>query len=140
MANPVFDYVIISAGLAGASAVQGIREHDSNGSILEADLVIAGVGIRAATQLAEHAGLAVDNDVVVNEFLQSSHPDIYAAGDIASFPCQALGRGMRVEHRDNALNQGRCAGRDMDGARQAYTYMPYLFPICSNSVMKRWVT
>ncbi len=73
------------------------------------------------------AGLAVNNGIVVNEYLQSSHPDIYAAGDNANFPYQALGERMRVEHWDNALNMGACAGRNMAGAKEAYSYMPYFF-------------
>jgi NADPH-dependent 2,4-dienoyl-CoA reductase/sulfur reductase-like enzyme len=71
--------------------------------------------------------LAVENGITVNEFLQSSSPDIYAAGDNANFPYQALGRRMRVEHWDNAVNQGKTAGMNMAGAHTAYTYMPYFF-------------
>ncbi len=91
------------------------------------DLLLVGVGIRPNTMLAEQAGLTLDNGVVVNDRLQTSHPDIYAAGDLASFPYQALGKQMRVEHWDNALNQGKWAGRNMAGADESFAYMPYFF-------------
>jgi 3-phenylpropionate/trans-cinnamate dioxygenase ferredoxin reductase subunit len=93
----------------------------------ESDLVVIGIGITPAIELAKEAGLHVDNGVVVNEYLQTSHPDIYAAGDIALFPYQALGRSMRVEHWDNALKQGQWAGRNMAGAHESFQDMPYFY-------------
>jgi len=98
-----------------------------NGARLESDVLVVGIGIAPADDLAKDAGLAVENGVVVNEFLEASHPDVYAAGDVALFPYQALGRSMRVEHWDNAAVQGKYAGRNMAGAREAYTHMPYFF-------------
>jgi NADPH-dependent 2,4-dienoyl-CoA reductase/sulfur reductase-like enzyme len=98
-----------------------------NGKEISSDVVIAGIGIEPQMQLAKAAGLPVDNGIVVNEFLQTSSPDIYAAGDNANFPYQALARRMRVEHWDNAVNQGKTAGMNMAGANIAYTYMPYFF-------------
>jgi 3-phenylpropionate/trans-cinnamate dioxygenase ferredoxin reductase subunit len=97
------------------------------GKSIEADLVIAGVGISPGIHLAVNAGLTAGNGVTVNEYLQTSHPDIYAAGDIAFFPYHALGQQMRLEHWDNALNQGKCAGQNMAGAHSPYHYMPYFF-------------
>ena len=97
------------------------------GKEITSDVVIVGIGIKPETQLAQSAGLAVENGIAVNEFLQSSVPDIYAAGDNANFPYAALGRRMRVEHWDNAINQGKTAGMNMAGAHTAYTYMPYFF-------------
>jgi 3-phenylpropionate/trans-cinnamate dioxygenase ferredoxin reductase subunit len=97
------------------------------GGRLESDLLIAGIGIVPATDLAAGAGLRTGNGIVVDERLRTSHPDIYAAGDIAFFPYQALGRPMRIEHWDNALNQGKQAGRNMAGAEETFTYMPYFF-------------
>jgi len=94
---------------------------------LESDLVIAGIGIAPSVELARDAGLQTGNGIIVNEHLQTSDPDIYAAGDNAFFPYQALGGRTRVEHWDNALNQGKWAGRNMAGAREPYTYMPYFF-------------
>jgi 3-phenylpropionate/trans-cinnamate dioxygenase ferredoxin reductase subunit len=93
----------------------------------ESDLVVVGIGITPAVELATGAGLQVSNGIVVNEYLQSSQPDIYAAGDNASFPYQALGQQMRVEHWDNALSQGKWAGRNMAGAHEPFDYMPYFY-------------
>lgn len=97
------------------------------GEILRADMVIVGIGASPDDALARQAGLAVDNGIVVNEQLQTSRPEIYAAGDIARFPYQALGQPMRVEHWDHALNQGMYAGRNMAGATAPYTYQPYFY-------------
>jgi len=97
------------------------------GKALESHTVVAGIGIHPVVALAEETGIQVDNGVVVNEFMESSNSDIYAAGDIANFPCKALGDRRRVEHWDNALNSGKYAGRNMAGEKEAYDYMPYFF-------------
>lgn len=97
------------------------------GHELKADVLVAGLGISPSTALAKMAGLTVEDGVVVNQFLETSRPGVYAAGDNASFPYQALGKRMRVEHWDNALNQGKYAGWNMAGRRQPYDYMPYFF-------------
>lgn len=97
------------------------------GQRLETDLVIVGIGVDPNVELARAAELALDRGVVVDATLETSRAGIYAAGDNAVFPYAALGRAMRVEHWDNALNQGRVAGRNMTGKREAYTYMPYFF-------------
>ena len=99
----------------------------TNGARVESDLLVAGVGIVPAVELAEAAGLAVDNGIVVDRYLRSSHPDIYAAGDNARFPYQALGQQMRIEHWDNALSQGEWAGKNMAGAEKPFSYMPYFY-------------
>jgi 3-phenylpropionate/trans-cinnamate dioxygenase ferredoxin reductase component len=99
----------------------------ANGKTIESDLLIVGIGVAPETQLAKDAGLEVANGIVVNQYLQTSHPDIYAAGDNAFFPYQALGQSMRIEHWDNALNQGKWAGRNMAGASEPFTYQPYFF-------------
>lgn len=101
--------------------------HTRNGEIIPSDFIIAGVGILPRTELADDAGLITDNGVLVDRYLRTSHPNIYAAGDNAQFPYEALGRTMRVEHWDNALAQGRLAGRNMAGAEEPYRYMPYFF-------------
>ncbi len=98
-----------------------------NGEELESDILIVGIGIRPAIELAQSAGLATGNGIVVNEYLQTSGPDIYAAGDAAEFPYEALGIRTRIEHWDNSLTQGKFAGRNMAGAKEAYTHMPYFF-------------
>lgn len=98
-----------------------------SGKRLESDIVIAGIGIGPAVELARSAELQVENGIVVNEMLQTANADIYAAGDNADFPYQALGRRMRIEHWDNAVSQGRQAGRNLAGAGEPFTYMPYFF-------------
>lgn len=98
-----------------------------SGRRIESDMLVVGVGIKPSVELAEGAGLQTGNGIILNEYLQTSQPDIYAAGDNASFPYQALGQRMRVEHWDNALTQGKYAGRNMAGAREPFTYMPYFF-------------
>jgi 3-phenylpropionate/trans-cinnamate dioxygenase ferredoxin reductase subunit len=99
----------------------------NSGKQIESDILILGVGILPMVELAEQAGLQINNGIMVNEFLQTSHPDIYAAGDNAFFPYQALGQKMRIEHWDNALNQGKWAGRNMAGERDPFDYLPYFF-------------
>jgi NADPH-dependent 2,4-dienoyl-CoA reductase/sulfur reductase-like enzyme len=98
-----------------------------SGAEAATDVVIAGIGIAPSLDLARRAGLQTANGVIVDEHLQASLPDVYAAGDNAFFPYSVLGKQMRVEHWDNALNQGKQAGRNMAGAKERYTYMPYFF-------------
>jgi NADPH-dependent 2,4-dienoyl-CoA reductase/sulfur reductase-like enzyme len=97
------------------------------GSTLESDIVVVGVGIDPAVDIARDAGLSLKNGIAVNSYLQSSLPDIFAAGDNAFFPYLALEKDMRIEHWDNALNQGKCAGRNMVRADAPYSYMPFFF-------------
>jgi 3-phenylpropionate/trans-cinnamate dioxygenase ferredoxin reductase subunit len=97
------------------------------GEHLACDSVVVGTGIAPEIELASSAGLAVDNGIVVNELLETSVPEIYAAGDNANFPHKALGKRMRIEHWDNAISQGQAAGRNMAGAAEPFDYMPYFF-------------
>jgi 3-phenylpropionate/trans-cinnamate dioxygenase ferredoxin reductase component len=97
------------------------------GATLESDIVIVGVGVVPELGLAESAKLETANGIVVNEYLQTSRPDVYAAGDNAYFPYRVLGYQTRIEHWDQALNQGKHAGRNMAGANEPYTYQPYFF-------------
>jgi NADPH-dependent 2,4-dienoyl-CoA reductase/sulfur reductase-like enzyme len=98
-----------------------------NGAQIESDVVVVGIGIAPELNLATQAGLHTGNGIVVSERLQTSDPNIYAAGDNAFFPYRALGKSMRVEHWDNAINQGKYAGRNMAGAAAPYDYMPFFF-------------
>lgn len=97
------------------------------GQRIESDIVIAGLGIAPSTDLAEKAGIPVTNGITVDRYLRTANPAIYAAGDIANFPYTAIGATVRVEHWDNAINQGKQAGRNMAGANEPYDYMPYFF-------------
>jgi NADPH-dependent 2,4-dienoyl-CoA reductase/sulfur reductase-like enzyme len=94
---------------------------------LASDSIVVGIGIEPEIELARSAGLAIENGIEVNELLQSSDPNIFAAGDNANFPYLALGKRMRVEHWDNAVAQGKAAGRNMAGAGEQFDYMPYFF-------------
>jgi len=98
-----------------------------NGAEIESDFIVVGVGIVPDTRLAETAGLDVRDGILVNEYLATSAPDVYAAGDVAFFPYAALHALTRIEHWDNALSQGKHAGRNMAGAEEPFTYMPYFF-------------
>ena len=97
------------------------------GEHLACDSIVVGAGIAPEVELASSAGLAVENGIEVNELLETSVPEIYAAGDNANFPYAALGKRMRIEHWDNAISQGKAAGRNMAGAGEPFDYMPYFF-------------
>jgi 3-phenylpropionate/trans-cinnamate dioxygenase ferredoxin reductase subunit len=99
----------------------------ADGTELPADLVLVGVGIAPAVALAEAAGLAVDNGVLVDAALRTSDPDIFAAGDVANAEHPLLGERVRVEHWANALNGGPAAARAMLGQEVSYDQIPYFF-------------
>ena len=92
-----------------------------------ADCVVAGVGIEPNVELAQSVGLKMENGIVVDEFLRTSHPDIYAAGDVAALYSPALGKRIRVEHEDNANSMGRLAGRNMAGKSEPYDHLPFFY-------------
>jgi 3-phenylpropionate/trans-cinnamate dioxygenase ferredoxin reductase subunit len=99
----------------------------TDGSRIEADVVIAGVGITPNSQLASAAGLEASNGIRVDAQLRSSDPDIYAAGDVANAFHPLLGKHIRVEHWANALHQPQTAARAMLGQDVAYDRVPYFF-------------
>jgi NADPH-dependent 2,4-dienoyl-CoA reductase/sulfur reductase-like enzyme len=124
--------------LAGEQVV-GLASHD-DGAVLKirnaqnrqereiaADAVVAGIGIQPNVELAQQAELKVDNGIVVDASLRTSHPDIYAAGDVASFPNPALGKRLRVEHEDNANTMGKMAGVAMAGQTVSYDHLPSFY-------------
>jgi NADPH-dependent 2,4-dienoyl-CoA reductase/sulfur reductase-like enzyme len=91
------------------------------------DGVVAGVGIEPNIALAKTAGLKVQNGIIVDAFLRTSHPDIHAAGDVAAFYNPALGTRIRVEHEDNANFMGQLAGRNMAGKSEPYHHLPFFY-------------
>ncbi len=110
------------AGVAGGKVQLG------SGHVLDADLVVAGLGIVPRTELAEAAGLPVDNGVVVDEHGRvEGSDDVYAAGDVASFPAPLLDKRLRVEHEDHANAHGKLVGANMAGADAAYDYLPFFY-------------
>ncbi len=88
------------------------------------DGVIASIGITPNVELAQTAGLSVENGIVVDEMLRTTQPDVFAAGDVAAFFNTALKRRLRVEHEDNANTMGRLAGRNMTGKAELYHHLP----------------
>ena len=92
-----------------------------------ADVVVAGLGIQPNVELAEQAGLQVENGVVVDQHCRSSHPSIFAAGDVANFHNPALDTRMRVEHEDNANTMGKVAGENMAGQATPYDHLPSFY-------------
>ena len=104
------------------------------GQSIESDFIVAGIGVTPAVSLAQQAGLTIQRSdatsadgIKVNAFLQTSDPDVYAAGDNAWWHSPDLQHSLRLEHWDNALNQGKWAGRNMAGAGEAFDYLPYFF-------------
>ena len=109
----------------------------ASGKTIVVDAVVAGIGIEPNIELAESIGLTTENGIVVDEFLRTNHPDIYAAGDVAVFYNPALGKRMRVEHEDNANSMGRLAGRNMAGRSSLTIICPFSTPTCSSWDTKR---
>lgn len=112
----------ISGGV-GAFAVE-----TDGGSTFAADAVVAGLGIVPATELAEAAGLPVDDGVIVDEYGRAGgRDDVFAAGDVARFPVAALGGTRRVEHEDHANTHGRVVGANMAGVHTPYDHLPFFY-------------
>lgn len=115
----------------GISEIRGSSRTEQvitdEGNAINCDFVVIGVGITPDTTLAESAGLHVDFGILTDQYCQTSHPDIYAAGDVANWFHPGLDRRLRVEHWDNALNQGAAAAKSMLGAPEPYSPTLYFW-------------
>jgi 3-phenylpropionate/trans-cinnamate dioxygenase ferredoxin reductase component len=106
---------------------RGLRVLLSDGTSLEVDSVVAGIGIEPATELAKSAGLSVERGIVVDQFLQSSRAGIYASGDVAEFPSKMSGQLIRQETWHNAESQAFIVARNMMGGQEAYDSLPWFW-------------
>ena len=113
------------AGFEGSPNVTHVVFAD--GSKIEADVVVVGIGLIANTELAQEAGLAIDNGIVVDETGATSDPDIYAAGDCSNFPSQFFGRRLRLESVQNAMEQGRAVAQSISGKTVQYNPVPWFW-------------
>lgn len=125
--------------LLAGERVTAVEEHDGHIQIqtrnaerddlrtITADSVVTGIGTSPNIDLAQTAGLKIDDGIVVDEFLRTSHEDIYAAGDVARSFQPMLGEWRRVEHEDQAKSMGRFAGQAMAGATEPYDHLPYFY-------------
>ena len=99
----------------------------TRGEEIGVDVIVAGLGIQPNVDIAEQAGVHVENGILVDEMLRTNVPDIFAAGDVANFYNPQLGTRIRVEHEDNANSMGAAAGRSMAGQGKPYTHLPFFY-------------
>jgi NADPH-dependent 2,4-dienoyl-CoA reductase/sulfur reductase-like enzyme len=111
--------------LRGQEAVSSAVLKD--GRTVECDLVVAGIGVQPATEVVTNSGLELGDGILVNEYLQTSHPDVFAAGDVANYQDVLFGKRRRVEHWDNAVSQGQYCARSLMGDRTSFRHVPYFF-------------
>jgi 3-phenylpropionate/trans-cinnamate dioxygenase ferredoxin reductase subunit len=116
------------AKITGMHCVNGRAVLELEGGIrLEPDAVIAGIGAEPITELAQEAGLRVDDGIIIDRFTRTSDPDIHAAGDVARFESVARGQHIRAEHWRHAIDQATCAAHAMLGADTAYEERPWVW-------------
>lgn len=106
---------------------RGCQVELASGKAVPTDFVVAGIGAIPATGLFQRTALETEDGIKVNEFLETNLPGVWAAGDIANFPNPNFHRRSRVEHWDNAVEQGRVVMRNMMGKLQPFIHVPYFF-------------
>jgi len=113
------------AELRGQGAVSSGKLE--SGETLECDLVVAGIGVVPVTEPLANSGIQMDNGVLVNEYLETNQPNVYAAGDVANYQDTLYGKRRRAEHWDNAVSQGQHCARTLLGERAPFVHVPYFF-------------
>jgi NADPH-dependent 2,4-dienoyl-CoA reductase/sulfur reductase-like enzyme len=98
-----------------------------DGQTVPCDLVVAGIGVEPMIEVVTNSGLEVGNGILVNEYLQTSHPDVFAVGDVANYQDVLFGKRRRVEHWDNAVSQGQYCARSLMGDKAPFKHVPYFF-------------
>jgi NADPH-dependent 2,4-dienoyl-CoA reductase/sulfur reductase-like enzyme len=132
LSSSVTDYyrekgVEVLAGEMVATA-SGDRVETASGHTIEADAVVAGLGVIPDTDLADAAGLEVEDGIVVDEYGRvPGYENVFAAGDVARFPVRALGTSLRIEHEDHANSHGKSVGANMAGADTPYDHLPFFY-------------
>jgi NADPH-dependent 2,4-dienoyl-CoA reductase/sulfur reductase-like enzyme len=109
----------------GDGAVNSVRL--AGGRSIPTDIVVAGIGVQPVTEFLASSGIELSDGVVVNEYLETSRADIYAAGDVANYNDLLFGKRRRVEHWDNAVSQGQYCARRLMGEREPFQHVPYFF-------------
>src|SRR5262249_9133707 len=109
----------------GNGAVNSAALRD--GQTVQCDLVVAGIGVEPVLEMVSSSGLDLDNGILVNEYLQASHPDVFAAGDVANYQDVLFAKRRRVEHWDNAVSQGQYCARSLMGDKAPFKHVPYFF-------------
>lgn len=99
----------------------------ANGRVMPCEMVVAGIGVVPATEMLTNSGLYIEDGIIVNEYLETSQPDVFAAGDVANYQDVLFGKRRRVEHWDNAVSQGQYCARSLMGARIPFKHVPYFF-------------
>jgi NADPH-dependent 2,4-dienoyl-CoA reductase/sulfur reductase-like enzyme len=99
----------------------------ADGQAIACEMVVAGIGVLPVTDLLANSGIEVEDGVLVNEYLESSRPDVYAAGDVANYQDVLFAKRRRVEHWDNAVSQGQYCARALMGERTPFQHVPYFF-------------
>jgi NADPH-dependent 2,4-dienoyl-CoA reductase/sulfur reductase-like enzyme len=128
------DFAERGVEVRAGTSVTGVRQVDdavrvetAGGGVITGDYAIVAIGIHPATELASRAGLRVEDGIMVDRELRTSAPEVYAAGDVARYPDDALGVLRRVEHEDHARHSGRLAGRNLAGAGEPYRHRPMFY-------------